>query len=199
MERSPNDSDYDSDEVDCHPPKRAKLTYKKAPEDKRKWNPITLVNVVATGSTNCSLDLHKLSKQLLNAEYFPRKFAALKLCRSDPFAKALVFRSGKIVCVGATSIDRAFESLEWFAERIRSIEGPHITIHDRKIQNMVASTSLLDDKLSVNLQKVFDNCPKNIQYEPYVIWSTILRARRELLTFVYYSGNCSRDCPFDRI
>jgi transcription initiation factor TFIID TATA-box-binding protein len=166
MERSSN---YDSDlEINNAPPlpKKRKLVYTKAPEDKRKWKGITLVNVVVTGSTECSLDLHKLSKNLLNAEYFPKKFAALKLCRTDPFAKALVFRSGKIVCVGATSIERAIESLEWFAERIRSIEGEHITIHEKTIQNMVASTSLKDDKVSVNLQKVFDNCPQNIQFEP---------------------------------
>jgi len=31
---------------------------------------------------------------------------------------------------------------------------------------MVASTSLKDDSISVNLQKVFDNCPQNIQFEP---------------------------------
>lgn len=165
MERSPN---YDSDEEinNAPPQKKRRVVINKAAEDKRKWHPITLVNVVVTGSTECSLDLHKLSKNLLNAEYFPKKFAALKLCRSDPFAKALVFRSGKIVCVGATSIDRANDSLEWFGERIRSIEGDHITIHDKTIQNMVASTSLLDDKVSVNLQRVFDNCPRNIQFEP---------------------------------
>lgn len=164
MERSP---DYDSD-VETQPPvkKIRKTLYKKAPDNKRKWKPITLVNVVVTGATECSLDLHKLSKNLLNAEYFPKKFAALKLCRTNPFAKALVFRSGKIVCVGATSIERAFESLEWFGERIRSIEGDHIKIHDKTIQNMVASTSLKDDSISVNLQKVFDNCPQNIQFEP---------------------------------
>jgi transcription initiation factor TFIID TATA-box-binding protein len=168
MERSENHLDYDSDlEIENEPPpKKQKLAYEKAPKDKRRWKPIELVNVVVTGSTQCSLDLHKLSKNLLNAEYFPKKFAALKLCRTNPFAKALVFRSGKIVCVGATSIERAIESLEWFAERIKSVEGNHISIHEQTIQNMVASTSLLDDKVSVNLQKVFDNCPENVQFEP---------------------------------
>ena len=169
MERSENRPDYDSDlEIDNvpPPPKKPKLVYEKAPKDKRRWKAIELVNVVCTGSTQCSLDLHKLSKNLLNAEYFPRKFAALKLCRTNPFAKALVFRSGKIVCVGSTSIERAYDSLEWFAERIRSVEGSHVTIHNRKIQNMVASTRLKDESVSVNLQQIFDNCPDKVQYEP---------------------------------
>ena len=145
------------------------LHYKKAPEEKRKWNPITLVNVVVTGSTRCDLDLHKLSKNLMNAEYFPRKFAALKLCRTHPFAKALVFRSGKIVCVGATSIERAFESLEWFIMKIRSVQGTHVKIYEKTIQNMVASTSLKDSSKSVNLEQVFKNCPQNCQYEPELV------------------------------
>ena len=132
----------------------------------KKWKPITLVNVVVTGSTQCQLDLHKLSKNLLNAEYFPKKFAALKLCRSNPFAKALVFRSGKIVCVGSTSIERAFASLDWFVGRIRSVQGEHVTIYERKVQNMVATTGLIDESKSVNLQKIFDNCPDKVQYEP---------------------------------
>jgi len=141
-------------------------SYTNAPENKRKWNSIMLVNVVVTGSTRCALDLHNLSKKLLNAEYFPKKFAALKLCRTHPFAKALVFRSGKIVCVGATSIERAFDSLDWFVEQIKSIQGSTIQVYEKTVQNMVASTSLKDDSISVNLQKVFDNCPSYCQFEP---------------------------------
>jgi len=165
MKRSHLLHDSDEEKEDEPPPKRARH-YTKAPEEKRKWKAATLVNVVVTGSTQCTLDLHKLSKKLMNAEYFPRKFAALKLCRSDPFAKALVFRSGKIVCVGAISIEKAFESLEWFVEQIRTVLGDQIRVHQGTIQNMVASTSLKDESKSVNLQKVFDNCPENIQYEP---------------------------------
>lgn len=166
MRRSIFDSDTESDSDEKPEIPRKVLHYLKAPEEKRKWNPITLVNVVVTGSTQCDLDLHKLSKILMNAEYFPRKFAALKLCRTTPFAKALVFRSGKIVCVGATSIERAFESLKWFVEQIKSVQGQHVRIYEKTIQNMVASTSLKDSSKSVNLQRVFDNCPQNCQYEP---------------------------------
>ena len=151
-----------ADIEDVKPP----LLYTRAPKEKHKWEPITLVNVVVTGSTHCTLDLHNLSEKLLNAEYFPRKFAALKLCRTNPFAKALVFRSGKIVCVGATSIEQAYNSLEWFVERIKSVEGNHVVLHDQKVQNMVASTKLKDETQSVNLQRIYNNCPALIQYEP---------------------------------
>lgn len=164
-----SDLECESDESDDEIPPERELYYIKAPEEKRKWKPITLVNVVVTGSTRCDLDLHNLSKNLMNAEYFPRKFAALKLCRTHPFAKALVFRSGKIVCVGATSIERAFESLKWFVDQIRSVQGNHIYVYEKTIQNMVASTSLKDSSKSVNLQRVFDNCPQNCQFEPELV------------------------------
>ena len=126
-----------------------------------------LVNVVVTADTSCKLDLQKLSKTLLNSEYFPRKFAALKLCQTSPyFSKALVFGSGKIVCVGATSIERAFDALKWFVTQIDSILHLGIEITNKKVQNLVATTSLIDPTQSVNLNKVFQKCTKFIQYEP---------------------------------
>ena len=137
-----------------------------ADTNKKKWTKLQLVNVVITASVGSVLDLHKLSVSLKNAEYFPRKFAALKLCRSNPFAKALVFRSGKIVCVGATTCELAHDSLNYFAEQIRTIEGEKIVLRERKIQNMVASTRLKDESACVNLIRLFENCPKNCQYEP---------------------------------
>jgi len=179
-------------------------------QETRRWVPITLVNVVVTGSTRCSLDLHNLSKKLMNAEYFPKKFAALKLCRTRPFAKALVFRSGKIVCVGATSIERAYDSLNWFVDRIRTVEGEHVQVYEKTIQNMVATSSLKDPSKSVNLQRVFDNCPQHCQFEPQVFFNpprythTHTHIYKPLLRYVCVcvcvcSVNCSQDCRSDRI
>ena len=134
--------------------------------DPKKWRPIELVNVVVTGETNYALDLDRLSNNLWNSEYFPKKFAALKLCRASPFAKALVFRSGKIVCVGAVTIEFAIDSLDWFIQQIQSVLGEIIQLESKKVQNLVGSTSLFDSTVSVNLSKLFQNCSGNCQYEP---------------------------------
>jgi len=156
MKRSKNNEDFINQSIQ----KRKKIISRIPHISKRKWEPITLVNVVVTGTTNCDLDLHKLSKHLFNAEYFPKKFAALKLCRTDPFSKALVFRSGKIVCVGAVSIEHAFNSLNWFVERIKQIQGDDVELKDRGVQNLVAFTKFKNEKKKfLKKKKIFDNCP----------------------------------------
>ena len=163
MKRSKNnENDFINEKQ--HDVKKLKIT--KAPEEKRMWKKIMLVNVVVTGTTNCDLHLNKLSKTLLNAEFFPKKFAALKLCRTHPFSKALIFRSGKIVCVGSTTIDGAFDSLNWFIEQINSVQDEKVFLIEKKVQNMVSCTQLKNETKSVNLQIVFDNTPGHVQYEP---------------------------------
>ena len=132
------------------------------------WEPLTLVNVVVTGTATTTFDLNMLSKNIFNCEYFPKKFAAMKMVRSNPFSKALVFRSGKFVCVGASSIEGAFDSLNWFAEQVRKVMNSDFTLHETKVQNMVASTKMFDETKSVRLSTVFDTAPDHAQYEPQV-------------------------------
>ena len=129
------------------------------------WEPITVVNVVATASVGRTLDLMHVGSLLDNAEYYPKKFAALKLCRTNPYAKALVFTSGKLVCVGSVSVELALESLNWFIERIqRTMPEKPFHTHDVLIQNIVGSTKVCDATRQINLSKVSQLVPKLVQF-----------------------------------
>lgn len=133
--------------------------------ERSMWSPIEVVNVVVTASCGRELDLLKLSKCLYNTEYFPKKFAALKICRRSPFASALVFRTGKIVCVGAPSIESASEAAVFFVNVILTALGQS-TIHPTiVVRNITAHTKLLDETKCIAITQMEALAPNLVQYE----------------------------------
>eukprot|EP00877_Chromochloris_zofingiensis_P006154 jgi/Chrzof1/1792/Cz10g21090.t1 len=62
-----------------------------------------LQNVVATVNLGCSLDLKTIALHARNAEYNPKRFAAVIMRIREPKTTALIFASGKMVCTGAKS------------------------------------------------------------------------------------------------
>ncbi|XP_061730117.1 TATA-box-binding protein isoform X2 [Cydia pomonella] len=62
-----------------------------------------LQNIVSTVNLNCKLDLKKIALHARNAEYNPKRFAAVIMRIREPRTTALIFSSGKMVCTGAKS------------------------------------------------------------------------------------------------
>ena len=60
-------------------------------------------NIVSTVTLGCNLDLKKIALQARNAEYNPKRFAAVIMRIRKPRTTALIFSSGKMVCTGAKS------------------------------------------------------------------------------------------------
>ena len=58
-------------------------------------------NIVCTVNLVCRLDLKKIALHARNAEYNPKRFAAVIMRIRDPRTTALIFSSGKMVCTGA--------------------------------------------------------------------------------------------------
>ena len=71
-----------------------------------------LQNIVSTVNLGCKLDLKSIAMRARNAEYNPRRFAAVILRIRDPKTTALVFHSGKMVVTGAKSEDWQRESMQ---------------------------------------------------------------------------------------
>ncbi|MBA3286269.1 MAG: hypothetical protein H0U27_14590, partial [Nitrosopumilus sp.] len=55
-------------------------------------------NVVSMVDVNCKLDLKKISLHARNAEYNPKRFAAVIMIIREPKTTALIFASGIMVC-----------------------------------------------------------------------------------------------------
>lgn len=69
--------------------------------------PPQLQNIVATVNLSCQLQLKEIAMKARNAEYNPKRFAAVIMRIRDPKTTALIFASGKMVVTGARSEDQA--------------------------------------------------------------------------------------------
>lgn len=65
-------------------------------------------NIVCTVNLGCKLDLKKIALHARNAEYNPKRFAAVIMRIRDPRTTALIFSSGKMVCTGAKRFVNSF-------------------------------------------------------------------------------------------
>jgi transcription initiation factor TFIID TATA-box-binding protein len=52
---------------------------------------------------NANLDLRMIALYCRNAEYNPRRFSGVIMRLREPKTTALIFASGKIICLGAKS------------------------------------------------------------------------------------------------
>lgn len=145
------------------------------------WSDLSVVNVVVTCTLAKSSEhgycLEQLAERLRNVEFNPSKFAALKLCRAAPFSKGLFFRSGKLVCVGNTTVASAHDSLAYFASTIGAAAGAPLRVSDVQVQNIVGSCRMVDPRWSLDLALMARTLPKFTQYEPEVRVCVCVRVR----------------------
>ena len=125
---------------------------------------IDIENVVASTDIGQELALDSLAMDLSGSDYDPDNFPGLIYRTQEPKAANLIFRSGKIVCTGANSIDDVHNSLQTVYERLRdlgidSIDDPTITI-----QNIVSSADL-GAQLNLNAIAIGFGL-EDVEYEP---------------------------------
>ncbi|KAK9764461.1 TATA-binding protein (TBP) [Basidiobolus ranarum] len=107
----------------------------------------TLQNIVATVNLDCRLDLKTIALHARNAEYNPKRFAAVIMRIRDPKTTALIFASGKMVVTGAKSEDDSRLAARKYARIIQKL-GFNAKFTDFKFQNIVGSC---DVKLPIRL------------------------------------------------
>ena len=98
----------------------------------------TLQNIVATVNLSARLDLKTIALHARNAEYNPKRFAAVIMRIREPKTTALVFASGKMVVTGAKSEDDSRLASRKYARIIQKL-GFNASFKDFKIQNIVGS------------------------------------------------------------
>ena len=72
----------------------------------------------------CKLDLKKIALHARNAEYNPKRFAAVIMRIREPRTTALIFSSGKMVCTGAKSEDDSRLAARKYARIIQKLGFP---------------------------------------------------------------------------
>ncbi len=125
---------------------------------------IKIVNVVASTDIGQEINLKQVTLELEGADYDPKRFPGLVYRTKDPKTAALLFRSGKIVCTGAKSIDEVHKGVENVFQSLRNIGIDVKGTPEIKVQNIVASADL---HAVLNLNAVATGLGlENIEYEP---------------------------------
>merc|ERR1711879_407717 len=144
-----------------------------------------LQNIVSTINLGCLLDLKKIATQARNAEYNPKRFAAVIMRIREPRTTALIFSSGKMVCTGAKSEDLSRLAARKYARVIQKL-GFQVKFVDFKIQNMVAS---VDVQFPIRLEGLVLTHPQFCNYEPELFPGLIFRmVKPKIVLLIFVSG-----------
>mmetsp|Transcript_9609 Transcript_9609/g.23925 ORF Transcript_9609/g.23925 Transcript_9609/m.23925 type:complete len:228 (+) Transcript_9609:73-756(+) len=145
----------------------------------------TLQNIVATCNLACDLDLKTIAMHARNAEYNPKRFAAVIMRIRDPKTTALIFRSGKMVVTGAKSEADARTAARKYARIIQKLDFP-ARFADFKIQNMVGSC---DVKFPIRLEGLAYKHSHYSSYEPELFPGLIYRmVQPKIVLLIFVSG-----------
>lgn len=144
-----------------------------------------LQNVVATVNLNCKLDLRSIALRARNAEYNPKRFAAVIMRIRDPKTTALIFASGKMVVTGAKSEKASKIASQRYAKIINKL-GFNAQFTDFKIQNIVSSCDL---KFCIRLEGLAYAHSNFCSYEPELFPGLIYRmVKPKIVLLIFVSG-----------
>lgn len=145
----------------------------------------TLQNIVATVNLDCRLDLKTIALHARNAEYNPKRFAAVIMRIREPKTTALIFASGKMVVTGAKSEDDSKLASRKYARIIQKL-GFNAKFTDFKIQNIVGSC---DVKFPIRLEGLAFNHGPFSSYEPELFPGLIYRmVKPKIVLLIFVSG-----------
>lgn len=142
-------------------------------------------NIVATVNLDCRLDLKTIALHARNAEYNPKRFAAVIMRIREPKTTALIFASGKMVVTGAKSEDDSKLASRKYARIIQKL-GFNAKFTDFKIQNIVGSC---DIKFPIRLEGLASRHHNFSSYEPELFPGLIYRMiKPKIVLLIFVSG-----------
>ena len=144
-----------------------------------------LQNIVSTVNLGCKLELKKIALHARNAEYNPKRFAAVIMRIRDPRTTALIFSSGKMVCTGAKDEEKSKLAARKYARVIQKL-GFAAKFKDFKIQNIVGSC---DVKFPIRLEGLVLAHSQFSSYEPELFPGLIYRMfQPKIVLLIFVSG-----------
>jgi transcription initiation factor TFIID TATA-box-binding protein len=135
-------------------------------------------------------NLEKLARSLDGARYDPESFPGVIYKSEDPRASFLIFASGKMNCVGASSMNDAKLAIKKLTEKLRKARIKVKSEPKVKVQNIVAS---LDFGRKFDLEHIASRF-ENAEYEPETFPGLVFRLddpKVVILLFVSGKGVCA--------
>ena len=147
---------------------------------------IKIENVVASTSLGVKLDLQAIALAIDGAEYEPKQFPGLIYRLKEPKTATLLFRSGKVVCTGAKSLEDVRIAIETVGKQIEAA-GIQVKKHpDIEVQNIVA-TSNLGMKIDLNVIAISLGLEK-VEYEPEQFPGLVYRLDEPKVVLLLFSS-----------
>lgn len=145
-----------------------------------------LQNIVSTVNMDCRLDLKEIALRARNAEYNPKRFAAVIIRIREPKTTALIFASGKMVCTGAKSEEQSRLAARKYARIIQKLGNDQVKFKDFTIQNIVGSCDVGFPIRLEGLQILHQNF---CTYEPELFPGLIYRMKQpKIVLLIFVSG-----------
>jgi len=135
-------------------------------------------------------NLEKLDRSLDGARYDPESFPGVVYKSEDPRASFLIFSSGKMNCVGASSMADAKLAIKKLTEKLRKARIKVKSEPKVKVQNIVASINF---GRKFDLERIASRF-ENVEYEPEVFPGLVFRLddpKVVILLFVSGKGVCA--------
>ena len=128
-----------------------------------------IYNIVSTVELDCKLNLKEIALQVDNVKYNPRRFPALFMGIEKPKATALIFDTGKMVCLGTKTEEESKTACRKYAKIIKKLNY-NVSLRNFKMQNIVGTFKL---KYKLPLQKILNHINKKMKmprifYEPQI-------------------------------
>ena len=147
---------------------------------------LKIENVVAFTSLGKKIPLLKVANKLEDAEYSPESFPGVVYRINDPRAASLIFSSGKIVCTGAKSIEKAKQAMGRVVDDLRKAGIPMPRTFSIKVENIVASTRIIV-KQKLNLEEISFSL-ENVEYEPEQFPGLVYRVSEPRVAFLVFGS-----------
>ena len=142
-------------------------------------------NVVASINLDTNLPLIELLDHLPKSEYEPEQFPALIWRLENRKASFLIFKTGKIVCIGSKTVKAAREAFDNLISKLRKAKIKGIPRKYRvKVENVVATDQITDkldlDNIAFDLRKS--------EYEPETFPGIVYRIYEPKASFLLFSS-----------
>ena len=146
---------------------------------------VNIVNVVASVNLNQPLDLNSIIKAFPSVEYRPEQFPGVVFKLKEPKTAHLIFGTGTMVCVGATSERQAKRAVMKVIQRLKGQGIPIVGRPTIKVVNIVASASLGGQ---VDVEKAAAYVLERIMYEPEQFLGAIYRMEEPKVVILLYAN-----------
>jgi transcription initiation factor TFIID TATA-box-binding protein len=124
---------------------------------------LEIQNVVASSAIGQEIDLKSVAIDLSGADFDPEQFPGLIYRPDAAKATCLIFRSGKITCTGAGSIEEVHETIHATVGALEEL-GIQAETPDVTVQNIVSGADLGE---TLNLEAIAIGLGlEDVEYEP---------------------------------